>query len=556
MIESKLTSSLEKAFFDMSVADFPTLSSISALKNERVSFQLLYRAVGETDPHRIWASLTVEGVPSELVTVRTVESIPSMLPCYPGHFDDNYLRTSPGLYPDLLLPLGNKARLPVVRGELRSAWITLELNGSIVGDLPLRIKLICGDALLCEHELALSVIDAELPEQTIKVTQWFHGDCLATYYNCDVLSERWWQIVESFMKTAVENGINTILTPIFTPPLDTAVGGERPTVQLVDVKKSESGYSFSYEKLDRWIELCDSVGVKFFEIAHLFTQWGAAHAPKIMATADGEYRRIFGWETDAAGPEYTAFLRAFLTDFIAHMKSRGDDTRCLFHISDEPNADNLEQYKRSRETVIDLLEGYTVMDALSNVEFYHQGLVTTPIPANNHIEPFLDAKIDGLWTYYCCGQSRNNVSNRFFAMPSWRTRSIGSQFFKYDIVGFLQWGYNFYYSQCSYSFVDPYLDSTGNYFAPSGDTYSVYPSQDGNAYESLRLVVFHEALQDLAAFTLAAKLVGKEKVIESLEKHLGSITFSNCARAAAPLLTARDYVNSLIQDNIGKDIKK
>ncbi len=550
MLESKLTSSLEKAFADMSVADFPTFSSVSVLKNERLSFQLLYKAVGDTDPHRIWGTLTVEGIAQELVSVRTVECIPSLLPCYPGLYDDNYLRTSPGLYPDLLLPLGNRGRLPVVRNELRAAWITVELDGSAVGELPLKIKLSAGETLLCEHELTVSVIDADLPEQKLKVTQWFHGDCLATYYGCEVFSERWWRIVESFMRTAVKNGINTILTPTFTPPLDTAVGGERPTVQLVEVEKTADGYRFSYEKLDRWLELCDSVGVKFFEIAHLFTQWGAAHAPKIMATVDGECRRIFGWDTDASGAEYTAFLRAFLSDFIDHMKARGDDTRCLFHISDEPNADNLEQYKKSRETVIDLLEGYTVMDALSNVEFYRQGLVTTPIPANNHIEPFLEADIAGLWTYYCCGQSQNNVSNRFFAMPSYRTRSIGSQFFKYDIAGFLQWGYNFYYSQCSYSFVDPYLDSTGNYFVPSGDTYSVYPAQDGTAHESLRLVVFHEALQDLAAFTLAAELVGKERVVEALEKSLGSITFSNCARSSAPLLTARDEINALIRDNI------
>ncbi len=550
MIESKLTSSLEKAFNDMSVSDFPTLSSLSALKNERISFQLIYKAVSETDPHRIWAELTVEGISAELVSVRSVECIPSLLPCLPGLYDDNYLRHTVGLYPDLLLPLGNKSRLPVVRNELRSAWVTLELDGGTVGDLPLKIKLTAGDSLLCEHELLLSVVDADLPEQTIKVTQWFHSDCLADYYRVDVLSPEWWLIVENFMKTAVKNGINTILTPIFTPPLDTAVGGERPTVQLVEVEKLGDIYRFTYENLDKWLELCNSVGVKFFEISHLFTQWGAAHAPKIMATVDGEYRRIFGWDTDASGEEYTAFLRAFLVDFIEHMKARGDDTRCLFHISDEPNAQNLEQYKKSRESVIDLLDGYTVMDALSNVEFYNQGLVTTPISSNNHIVPFLEAGIDGLWTYYCLGQATDNVSNRFFSMPSYRTRSIGTQFFKYDIAGFLQWGYNFYYSQFSLSFVDPYLDSTGNYFAPSGDAYSVYPAHDGSANESLRLVVFYEALQDLSAFTLAAELVGKEKVVELLEKHLGNIAFNNCARAAAPLLAARDEINALIRDNI------
>ena len=256
---------------------------------------------------------------------------------------------------------------------------------------------------------------------------------------------------------------------------------------------------------------------------------------------------IFGWDTVADGDEYKTFLRTFLVDFIGHMKSRGDDKRCFFHISDEPNENVIDQYKRSKATVDDLLEGYTVMDALSNVKFYDQGVVTTPIPSCNHINSFLERKIEGLWTYYCCSQSTNNVSNRFFAMPLCRTRSIGSQFFKYDIAGFLQWGYNFYYSQGSLSFVNPYLDSTGNYFVPSGDAYSVYPAPDGTAYESIRIVAFHEALQDLRAFELCASLVGKEKTLEILENYLGDIRFNNCARSAEAILNARKAINSAIE---------
>ena len=34
---------------------------------------------------------------------------------------------------------------------------------------------------------------------------------------------------------ATDHGINMILIPVLTPPLDTAEGGERTTVQLVDI---------------------------------------------------------------------------------------------------------------------------------------------------------------------------------------------------------------------------------------------------------------------------------------------------------------------------------
>ena len=381
------------------------------------------------------------------------------------------------------------------------------------------------------------------------VTQWFHCDCLADYYRVPVFSEEHWRIIENFVRTAVENGINTLLTPLFTPPLDTGIGHERPTVQLVGVTKEGDKYSFDYTLLDRWIDMCDRLGVKNLEINHLFTQWGAAAAPKIMATVDGEYRRIFGWDTPASEGEYPVFLRTFLPDFIAHMKARGDDGRCIFHISDEPNAKNLEQYTASRAVVADLLEGYTTMDALSNIAFWESGVVKTPVVATNHIQPFIDKDVPGLWAYYCCSQSVG-VSNRFFAMPGARTRCIGLQFYKHNTAGFLQWGYNFYYNEGSYNYVDPYADSTGQYFVPSGDTYSVYPAPDGTAYESMRLVQFHEGLQDARALALCEQLCGREATLAALEQACGEIRFDRCICDSAEMIAVREIVNDMIQKAI------
>lgn len=555
MIKTRLTSSLEKCFPDQQISDFNELCSLSVLKNETFSFQIIMTEEEDSTPRRYrcaWPQIKLEGELAEFATVRTVECVPSVMPCYPGEHDDNYLRTEPGVFPDLLKPVRPDGKIPVIKGNLTSCWITVELDGSVVGDQEISVLLLSDSGeIIAENKIDIKIINAELPEGNFKVTQWFHPDCLANYYHCKVFSAQWWKIVENFVRTAVKNGINMILTPVFTSPLDTAVGGERLTVQLVDVTVENEEYSFGYKNLDRWVKMCNRCGVKYFEISHFFTQWGAAHAPKVMATTDGEYKKIFGWETDAIGEEYTKFIRTFIKDFLDHMKSRGDDKRCFFHISDEPNMKNIDQYAKSRNVVKDLLGDYTIMDALSNIEFYKTGVISTPIPATNHIEPFLEENIEGLWTYYCCGQSIG-VSNRYFAMPSWRNRCIGAQFFKYDIAGFLQWGYNFYNSQYSVAEVDPYLDSTGNYFVPSGDTYSVYPAPNGTAYESLRLVVFNEGLSDRRAFELCASLIGKEKTVEILEKHLGNIVFSDCPRSADPLLAAREEINSVIEANTPK----
>ncbi len=500
MFVSALVPAMEKCMIDADLGDLTLLPKVvSVLDGERFSFQLAVKGVGQKDwagtgRYRIFGALEVEGLPMENITIKRVKHVPSLMPALRGtSYDINYISTKPGFFPDLIDDLNDPSRVPLVYMQTHSYWI--EVEGLKPGNYGCSVSFKVGEEKQT-HSFTLKVIDAKLPEQTMTVTQWFHTDCLTTYYDCEVFSERYWRIVENFAKVAVRNGINMLLTPVFTPPLDTYVGGERPTVQLVDVTLEDGKYSFGFEKLDRWIEMCNRCGIKYLEISHFFTQWGAEHAPKIIATVNGEKKKIFGWESDAAVGEYPVFLRAFVSAFLDHMKARGDDQRCYFHISDEPNHKHIEQYKASRNVVADLLEGYHIMDALSKFEFYEQGILDMPIPSSNHMDPFIENDVKNLWTYYCTSQNVG-VSNRFFAMPGSRTRGICAPFYKYDIVGFLQWGYNFYFSQYSYDFCNPYLDSTGDFFAQSGDTYSVYPSHDGRALESVRIAAFSDALQDV-----------------------------------------------------------
>ena len=550
MFKTAIISSLEKCFADQRVEDFKPLPTLSVLQNERFSVQLIHRGEGDA-PLRLLYRIRVDGALAPYATLRTVESIPVSIPTAPGCDDGNYLRTEPGLYPDLLQPLHYGGSISVMREALHSVWIEFNIDGKVAPDTyPTTVALLEGNGdIVREERVDITVIGATLPKQTMLLTQWFHCDCLANHYRVEAWSEEHWRIVENFATTAHRNGINLLLTPVFTPALDTFVGGERTTVQLVDVYKDGNAYTFGFDRLDRWIELCNRVGIEYLEIAHLFTQWGAAHAPKIMGYEGGAYQKLFGWETEATGEAYRTFLRAFLTAFLTHMKARGDDKRCYFHISDEPNESQLESYKAAKAVVADLLEGYPVMDALSNFEFFKQGVVPMPIPSNDHIGPFIEAGIEGLWTYYCCGQLVG-VSNRMMAMPLWRTRSIGYQFYKYDIAGFLQWGYNFYSTCGSTDPINPYLDACGEYWVPGGDPYSVYPGPNGEALESIRILAFYDALQDVRAMKLAERYYGKDAVVAALEEVVGEIHFDRCATNADTILRMRERINRMIAEAI------
>lgn len=557
MIKTKLISSLSRVFVDSSIDDFTPIEKLSVLRGERVSFQLVHvRVMEEGESIYAYRELlrpVFTGALAKYVTVREVKNVGVELPIVPGNSDDNFERITPGLYPDVLRPLHYGGKTISKTTFPTSLWIdiTVPADATEVGESEIKIEMIDdGGNVKSQETLTVDLIGAVLPEQELILTQWFHCDSLANYYDVPVWSEKHWEIVENFARVAYKNGINLLLTPVFTPPLDTEIGGERLTNQLVSVTVENGKYSFNFDLVDRWVDMCDRIGIKYFEISHLFTQWGAKHAPKIMATVDGEYKKIFGWETDATSDEYVGFLRTFIPAFLEHMRKNGNDKRCFFHISDEPQLEHLEFYKAAKNSISDLLEGYVIMDALSDYEFFKMGIVDLPVPCNDHIKPFIENKVPGLWTYYCCGQCIG-VSNRLIAMPSWRNRSIGMQMYKYDIVGFLQWGYNFYNNQFSVDECEPYTDVSGEHWVPAGDPFSVYPAPHGGVYESLRIVVFHDALQDMRAMKLCESLYSKEEVVGEIENILGkALAFDVCAKSEETMLKIRARINEMIKAKI------
>ncbi|BBH24158.1 hypothetical protein Back11_55030 [Paenibacillus baekrokdamisoli] len=546
MLETKCLHSLEKVFPDDDRNESP-YSRATALRGEQFSFQVAYRNQSQHTLRNITARVSsgLSGLSAKL-SIRHVGLVPSEFPCYPDH-DEHIIRSSAGLFPDPLHPIPESG-LHMPAQQWRSVWISVELSETTIsGTYPIVITFEQDNGeLLAEETFELEIIPATLPEQKLIHTEWFHTDCLSNYYEVEVFSEAHWSYIEKYIQTAVRNGMNMLLTPLFTPPLDTKVGGERPTVQLVDVLKDGDTYSFSFERLQRWIEICDRSGMRYFEFSHLFTQWGAKHAPKIVAAEKGSLVQIFGWDTDATGDSYKSFLNQLLPALVSFLKEHELESRSYFHISDEPSLEHLPWYKSASEIMQSHLSDFPIIDALSNIEFYQAGLVENPIPGNNHIEPFLESGVSNLWTYYCCVQYKE-VSNRFFNMPSARNRIMGLQMYKFAIKGFLHWGYNFWNAQYSERQLNPFLTTDADYAFPSGDSFLVYPGEEG-PIESLRMVVFHEALQDMRALELLESLVGREQTLALLEEGLSeAITFDSYPREAGWLLSCREKINQNIK---------
>ena len=134
-------------------------------------------------------------------------------------------------------------------------------------------------------------------------------------------------------------------------------------------------------------------------------------------------------------------------------------------------------------------------------------------------------------------------------MPSQRTRVIGYQLYRYNVKGFLQWGYNFYNTCLSTKAINPFeITDAGGFFA-AGDAFVVYPGKDGEVYPSLRIKVFYDALQDFRALKKLEELIGFDKTVEILEKECDEpITFNSYPRSAGWHLKTRETINKKIKE--------
>ena len=128
-----LASSLEKIFPDTDCVKKNDQHTISIFKGELPAFLLVYGSGSnyDGDRKRFAEGFTYEikGSPSP-VRVRDVELVPSAFPCY-EQTDEWYLKSQPGLFPDLLCPREtNFVRL--IPGQTRSLWIDFLDTSAIV----------------------------------------------------------------------------------------------------------------------------------------------------------------------------------------------------------------------------------------------------------------------------------------------------------------------------------------------------------------------------------------------------------------------------------------
>lgn len=514
----------------------------TALAGERVCYQLYLH----TDDQAM-VSVSVESELADSVRLYRVREVMMDAPVIIPTAQEDYLTQEPGMMPDVLIPLsdmGNQLYLDKIPCAL---WVKVDVpRDTKPGKYPVTVCLEYrrpGGAYVetVKSTMEITVISAVMPIQRLIYTRWMYLDCIATAHNVEVFSEDHWRLIDRYIAAAADVGVNMLMVPVHTPPLDTEVGTARPCVQLVDVEKTENGYQFGFERLHRYLALCKKHGIRYYEIAHMFTQWGASATPNIMVTENGKTAYGFGWHVPADDPKYIDFLKQYIPAIVGELEVEGIAENTYFHVSDEPSVNDETAYRKAADMLRPLIGNCRTYDTLSEVDFYEKGLVECPVTIISRIHEFLKYPVDNQWVYYCCGP--NEVyPNCFMAFPSYRVRILGFLLYRYNIKGFLQWGFNFYNSIRSLYPINPYMTTSSDGAFPSGDPLIVYPGKDG-AYPSIRGEVTFEAVQDMDLCFALEALIGREAVEKIIDDAAGkTLRFDDYPRNSDYILNLRKQI--------------
>jgi hypothetical protein len=473
---------------------------IDVARGELVSFQIAatYSRERQAEPETVEASAFCRSASGMEPRIRRVGFVP-----VPHHNTDTPEEELdcrghvPGYVPD---PLFEPGPTRLASGETAAFWVSVKVPAEAVPgvvELPVGVSVDGREAPpLCAR---LRVWDASVPaRRDLRVTHWFYVDALLDWYRLEGFDDGFWRILRPYVEDCVAHGQDTLYVPFLTPPLD---GVKRPS-QLLRVRKTAAAkgrrYRFDWTDVKRYVDLAKRAGIGHFEWTHFFTQWGAKTAVRVYEGQGRDEKLLWKPATAATSPTYRTFLSELLPELERFLAVEKLADRSFFHVSDEPHGEeHAASYRKARAVLAKMAPWMRSMDALSELRYGTEKLTDMPIPSISVTRSFVEAGIP-CWTYFCCGP-RGPWLNRLLDTPLAKIRMSGWLFRRFGVLGFLHWGYNYWYESQTRTLIDPYCESSGLRWPgwAYGDPFMVYPGPRGPV-DSIRWEVFAASLADYA----------------------------------------------------------
>lgn len=480
---------------------------LTMVKNESESFQILLRDNQDFIIKEITFSDLKSGtnvISSSNLSYNFVEYV--YMKNNSIHQDPKSLiRNGEGYYPD---PLSNEKTISVKANETQPIWITISTPAGCTAGIYAGNVSITTSGGSFKTDLKVKVADITIPDpakanfrfmhhQQIAGT-WFY-DATATHHPQDVIVQlykyerwtpKWWELLDNMAMHLKKSRVNVLFINTQQLLLD---GG---------TSLNNDVYTFNWSRFDEYIQFfLDRGGINALEGIHFGSTIGAVGETfRSYILIKNDKGEMSSTNITPMENECRKFYSQFIPALYKHLKEKGWLDIWIQHVGDEAVSDlQHEQYgyymKLLKQHAPDMQCGdptFTLKSAKNAVE--KGATIVTPIEElyQEYQCSFDSLRSKGVtvYGYNCCGPG-NFWLNRFIDKPVWNQRSLGWLCYKWNLSGWLHWGWNFW--------VEWFQDElhTINDEGFKGDHYSVYPDIKNNKIKSsIRMDAIRDMCED------------------------------------------------------------
>jgi hypothetical protein len=419
-----------------------------------------------------------------------VGSIPlsTNAPNQPGHVT---VRSAPARFPDYLMP---DKQISLNKGMFQSVWLTISIPytagaGGYSGNVT--VKSSEGEQSLPVY---LRVYPLSLPaERHLKVTEWYNTRNFEKLHGVEgIYSEAWFNMLRVYAENMAAHRQNVFQVSMNSIAISVSSAGE---------------LSFDFSRFDQIAQVFwDTERMDYLETGFLakFGE-GAWFSTEIVLKDFHVKSEETGEQIIIPGKD---IVPALLPAFESHLRRKGWLDKTLFHIHDEPTLRNVMAWRELSAYLHRYAPDLIRIDAIETTNLFDD--IEIAVPKLDYLGAWHDtyrkAAREGteLWFYTVGIYQANSYPNKTIDMPVMDNRIMHWLNYKYDLSGFLHWGWN-QWTENPYAEVGMHI----------GDGWHVYPVKEG-VLNSLRWEQMRNGLQDYEYFWML------ENKIEALKDSLGS----------------------------------
>ena len=400
-----------------------------------------------------------------------------------------------GFFPDPIIYQENK---DVELGTTQPIWVSIKIpNSASPGIYKGKVQISGeskGETFVKTKEVFIEVFKPIIDSTSLWVSNWFFLDRLH-YLNNNVpvekYSDLYWKFTRTMARTLSEYRQNVALIS----PLD-----------HTQFTYENNEWTFDFRNFNKMVNLFVEEGVI-----------GRLEGGHFGARLNGDWSGPFGLNVPVIGDGFTdkellpledsrvqTFYSSFLPALMKNIRNNGWEDIYLQHIADEPIDDNVDSYIQISKFIKGLIPDVKIIEACHTHKL--ENMIDVWVPQMNFLKDGLEfyndqqKKGSEAW-YYTCLAPKGEYANRFIEQPLIKTRLLHWVNHKYDIPGYLHWGFNFWGSGSGISTaIDPYDDTSGMIVSsgnvlPGGDCWIVYPGNK-TIYPSIRLEAMRDGIVD------------------------------------------------------------